>query len=114
MKNKFVQSEKRKKWIEFVQTLTHRSSCFKLWNTVKGLSSSNDKPPANRAIYFDAKKTTSHHDPTKCANKFSQQYTPQPKRNEKQKTNTLRTKRKLKIECKCLSLTVQEAMRQKK
>ena len=78
--NKIVQSHKRKKWIEFVQTLNHRGNCSKLWSTVKGISSSNDKPPAKRAIHFNARKTTSHHVPWKCANKFNQQYTtPQEK-----------------------------------
>ena len=39
--NKLVQRQKRKKWIEFVQTLTHRGNCSKLWSTVKGILSSN-------------------------------------------------------------------------
>ena len=34
-KNKFVESQKRRKLIEFVQTLTHRGSCFKLCSIVK-------------------------------------------------------------------------------
>ena len=71
-----------------LQTLVHRGNCFKLWSAVKGLSSINAKPPANRAIYFDVKKTTPYHDPSKSVNKFNQQYTPHPKKNEKQKKNT--------------------------
>ena len=89
MINKNVQRKnvKRKKWIKIVQTLTHRINCSKLWSTLKGLSSSIAKPPANRAIYIDAKKTT-HRDPRKCADKFNQKYTPQPKKKEPEKKCT--------------------------
>ena len=110
--NKLVQNQKHKKWIEFVQTLTHRGNCSKLWSTVKRLSSSNAKPPANRALYFDAKKTTPRHDPRTCVNKFNQQYTPYPTKNENQKRNTLSTIRKLEIEGRMFKCnTVKEAVR---
>ena len=50
---------------------------------LKGLSSSKAKPPANRAIFFNAKKTSPRHDPRKCAKKLYQQYAPHPRINEK-------------------------------
>ena len=109
--NKLVQSQKCKMWIDFVQTLTHRGNCSKLWSTVKRLSSSNAKPPEKS---FDAKKTT-HHDPRKCANKFNQQYTPHTNKNEKEKRNTRRTIRRLEIGGRMFKCnTVKEARRETK
>ena len=88
--------------------------CSKLWSTVKELLSSNAKPPANRHI-FDAKKFTPHHDRSKCANNFNQQYTPHCKKNEKQKRNTLRTIKKLEIVLRMLKCnTVKEAIQDTK
>ena len=80
-------SQNQKIWIEFVQTLTQRGNCSKFWSTVNGLWSSNAKPPAKSAIYFGAKKTTPHHDPRKCANKFNKQNTPHPMKKERKGIN---------------------------
>ena len=83
-KNKLTKSQKRKKWIQFVQTLTHTGNCPKFRSPVKELSTNNAKSPANRAIYFDAKKTTPRHDPSNCANNFNQQYTTRKMKNSKE------------------------------
>ena len=45
--SKLVQGQKRKKWVEIVQT--YRGKFSKLWSRVKGLSSGNAKTPVNRA-----------------------------------------------------------------
>ena len=78
--------------------MTHKGNSSKLWNAVKSLSSNNQKPPANRGIFFDAEKKIPYNDPKKCANKFNQQYTPHPKHSNKSKRNTLRKIRELIME----------------
>ena len=69
---KATSDHKRRQWIEFVESIDHRTDSTKLWRTIKGIEGKSRQTSENEGITFTG---TPHTSPKRIANSFNRQFT---------------------------------------